>query len=129
MRTKFIIYVTLLFVGSMFMTSCGKNEDEKKYLITAENGLNVRATPSANGKVLGKLDHYETVEVDTIVNDWAKINYEGESAYVNVKYIEKQNHDKGGVWLIIIPLLLASLGGYGKLKKDGTLDRRYKMNR
>ena len=88
MRLKNIIYIALL---PLFVALCGcsGNKYEKTYVITAENAVNIRATPSMSGKVLEKKTYYQSVEVESIDNGWAKIQYEDGYAYVDARYIKK----------------------------------------
>ena len=130
---RFLLFVSLLMLTFVY-ASCSKNEN--LYNVTAENGLNVRATPSSNGKVLGKVEYYDRIEVDTIVNGWAQIKYNDKKAYVNAKYIKKREGLTLGGFGFLILVILALLGGGGTvvgaaaiLKKDGTPDMRYKVNR
>ena len=122
----------LLLSLIMAFSSCG-NKYEKTYVITAENGVNIRSTPSMSGKVLEKKTYYESVEVENISNGWAKIKYGDGYAYVNAKYIKKFEGLGWGGILFIILLIIVLLGGGVTgamvLKKDGTPDMRYKVNR
>ena len=52
------------------------------YRVTAPNGLNVRASASKNGEVLGKLPQNDIVNVTSIENGWANINYNGWHSYL-----------------------------------------------
>ena len=122
----FISLLMLTFAGS----SCSKNEN--LYNVTAEKGLNVRATPTSNGKVLGKVEYYDRIEVDTIVNGWAQIKYNDRKAYVNANYIKKKEGLTWGGFGFLILVIIVLVGGGGTiavLKKDGTPDMRYKANR
>ena len=49
--------------------------------------LNVRATPSANGRLMGFLNHGDTVTVEKIQNGWATISYNGKTCFISEKYI------------------------------------------
>ena len=57
------------------------------YRVTAPNGLNVRASASKNSEVLGKLSQNDIVNVTSIENGWANINYNGWQGYVSVSYL------------------------------------------
>lgn len=106
--------------------SCSETET---YNVAPENGLNVRATPSRNGKIIGKLNHLDDVEVISFEGSWAKIEYGDKEAYVYAEYLNVGSNNL--VWIVLI-LLLAGLGGGGAvahLKKDGTPDMRFKSNR
>ena len=67
-----------------------KEPDEKttKYVVTASS-LNIRKKPNTSSEILGTFSSGDTVEVYSITNGWAKISYNGETAYVSSKYIEK----------------------------------------
>ncbi|MEB3374297.1 SH3 domain-containing protein [Bacteroides sp. CR5/BHMF/2] len=43
--------------------------------MTAPNGLNVRASANKNGKLLGQLSKDNVIDVVSIENGWANINY------------------------------------------------------
>lgn len=120
-----------IFTIIMAFSACG-NKDDNSYYVTAESGLNVRATPSSNGKVIGKLQHYDDVEVIAFDGDWAKIKYKDKEAYVSAEYIEEGANLSFGTILFLIFLFIV-IGGGGTAvvhrKKDGSLDRRYKANR
>ena len=106
--------------------SCSETET---YNVAPENGLNVRATPSRNGKIIGKLNHLDDVEVISFEGSWAKIEYGDKEAYVYAEYLNVGSSKL--VWWLVPILLLAGLGGgtVVHLKKDGTPDMRYKSNR
>lgn len=131
MRYK-IVFLLLPLV--MVFCGCSGNKYEKTYVITAENGVNIRATPSTSGKVLEKKNYYQSVEVVSINNGWAKIEYGNGYAYVNTKYIKKFEGLGWSDMPFLILLIITVLGGGGAagaavLKKDGTPDMRYKKNR
>lgn len=60
-----------------------------EYTVNVGSTLTVRSEPSTSGKRLGSLANGETIEVEGLVNDWAKIKYNDESAYVNYAYLQK----------------------------------------
>ena len=131
MKFKYIFYIALLPLIMAFY-GCG-NRYENTYVITAENGVNVRATPSTSGKVLGKKEYYQSIKVESINNGWAKFQFGGRDAYVNAKYIKKYDGlDWKSVPFLILAILVCGGGGVAGikvLKKDGTPDMRYKANR
>ncbi|GHP31711.1 hypothetical protein VN1178_05480 [Helicobacter pylori] len=56
----------------------------------AVSGVNVRAFPSAKGKILGSLAKDKSVKVLEIQNDWAKIEFSNETkGYVFLKLLKK----------------------------------------
>ncbi|GAA6879447.1 SH3 domain-containing protein [Helicobacter pylori] len=57
---------------------------------TAVNSMNVRASPSTKGKILGSLAKNKSVKVLEIQNDWAKIEFSNETkGYVFLKLLKK----------------------------------------
>lgn len=69
------------------------SSDGDVYKVTTQR-LNVRATPSANGRLVGTLDQGATVTVERIENGWALINYDGKTCYVSARYlsiVEEEN--------------------------------------
>ena len=64
------------------------------YLVTAPNGLNVRASANKNSEVLGQLSQGNVVDVISIENGWANINYNGWQGYVSTSYLTAVT-DKG----------------------------------
>ena len=71
------------------MLCCMISMAQTKYRVTAKSSLNVRSYASAQAPVLSSIDRGEVVEVYEIENGWAKIEYEGTSAYISAKYIER----------------------------------------
>lgn len=57
------------------------------YRVTASNGLNVRASANKNSEVLGQLSQGNVVDVISIENGWANINYNGWPGYVSASYL------------------------------------------
>lgn len=51
--------------------------------------LNVRATPSSQGKLMGTLKEGTIVEVKEITNGWATILFSGKECHVSANYLEK----------------------------------------
>ncbi|GHR20103.1 hypothetical protein VN1249_05370 [Helicobacter pylori] len=65
----------------------GKKSLEYK---AAVSGVNVRASPSTKGKILGSLAKNKSVKVLEIQNDWAKIEFSNETkGYVFLKLLKK----------------------------------------
>ncbi|WP_174729960.1 SH3 domain-containing protein [Mesobacillus harenae] len=56
--------------------------------ILADN-LNVRATASLNGQVIGKLNKGTSVKIITEEKSWTKIEYKGQAAWVSSQYVKK----------------------------------------
>ena len=60
------------------------------YTVTA-NSLNVRNAPNTTGStVIGSLKRGQQVSVSSVTGGWAKINYNGKTGYVSVKYLQKK---------------------------------------
>lgn len=57
------------------------------YRVTASNGLNVRASANKNSEVLGQLSQGNVIDVISIENGWANINYNGWPGYVSASYL------------------------------------------
>lgn len=62
--------------------------ETRSYKVTAKTGLNVRSGPGTSYSKLGALVFGATVKVVTIDNGWAKIDYNGKTAYVSAQYIK-----------------------------------------
>lgn len=63
------------------------------YKVTAKSSLNVRSHATINGHIIGKLHTNEQIEVLSINNEWAKIKYNGNTAYINTRYIKPINQE------------------------------------
>lgn len=66
----------------------------KSYKVTAKSGLNVRSGPSTSYGKYGALVCGAEVQVESIENGWAKVSYNGKTAYVSASYIKES--DGGG---------------------------------
>lgn len=66
----------------------------KSYKVTAKSGLNVRSGPSTSYGKYGALVCGAEVQVESIENGWAKVSYNGKTAYVSASYIKES--DSGG---------------------------------
>lgn len=69
------------------------NQETTTYYCTAERGVNVRIAPSTSASLVGSLAYNERVEVYEIKDDFARINYNGNEAWVSSKYIHIDNED------------------------------------
>ena len=58
------------------------------YICTSHDVLNIRKEPNAKAEVLGTIIPNQAIEVYTISNGWAKVNFSGEIAYASAKYLE-----------------------------------------
>lgn len=85
MKQMIIILLGIILLAA-FCASCSDNNGET-YKVTAKSGLKVKETPS--GEQIATLPYGEQVEVLEIADDWAKIDYSGQDAYINAKYISK----------------------------------------
>ncbi|MCQ2342910.1 MAG: SH3 domain-containing protein [Paludibacteraceae bacterium] len=125
---KFII----LLIFCILTAAC--NQNNNKYYVTAQSGLNVRSTPNEHGTIQGKLKHYDQIDVISIENGWAKIEYKDKVAYIKSEYISESVSLHWYDWIFFGLGFLLFGGGFKAIpilihKKDGTLDRRYKVNR
>lgn len=66
------------------------------YTVTAQIGLNVRSGPGTAYARIGGLAYGAAVEVSSISNGWATINYNGSTAYVCADYLQASGGGSGG---------------------------------
>lgn len=87
---KKLLFILLIFLLTMIQ-SCGSGESESTYdiyRVEVNTFLNIRATPSTKGKVLGRVDNGALVEVIEIKDGWAKVRYGGsKEAYMSSEYL------------------------------------------
>ena len=76
--------VLLLFLICINVSMMAEN-----YVVNSAK-LNVRATPSASGKLLGKLTKGAVIDVASVSKGFAKFTYNGKTGYVSAKYLTKQ---------------------------------------
>lgn len=82
----------LLLLLSLLIQSCAFDSVEEPkydiYRVEVDTYLNLRATPSKKGEVLGTIDNGTLVEVTEISDGWAKVSYRGEEiGYVSSEYL------------------------------------------
>lgn len=86
-------YFHLLFIlFALLLQSCAFDTVEESpydiYRVEVGTYLNIRATPSKRGKVLGTIDNGTLIDVVEINDGWAKISYRGEEiGYVASDYL------------------------------------------
>lgn len=61
----------------------------EKYEVISTTRLNVRSKPDAKSSVIGSLYPNDVIDILSITDSWAKIEYKGRMAYVSSKYIKK----------------------------------------
>lgn len=90
MKPKLILFISLILI-------CNLPVAADMYVVNAENGLNIRESPSSNGQIIYKLNYNDVINIESIEDGWAKINWNGEDAYVSSKYIsrEQSSSNKG----------------------------------
>lgn len=72
----------------------GKTERSgDKYTVSAETALNVRSGPGMSNGVINWLAYGDDVNVVSIENGWAKIDLNGQEAYVSAAYITPKDSD------------------------------------
>ena len=59
------------------------------YICTSAEVLNIRKGPNTSSEVLGTIIPKQTIEVYSISNGWAKVKYNGKTAYASAKYLER----------------------------------------
>lgn len=75
---KFLpLLVTIMLLG---FTSCTSH-------VVKTDTLNVRATPSKNGKVIGKLHRRDRIDVTPYNEKWGEIEFEDKKGYVATEYL------------------------------------------
>ena len=75
---KFLpLLVTIVLLG---FTSCNSH-------VVKTDTLNVRATPSKNGKVIGKLHRRDRIDVTPYNEKWGEIEFEDKKGYVATEYL------------------------------------------
>ena len=83
--------------------------------------LNVRSRPTTKSSIIGKLSRQDTIDVYSIVNSWAKINFKNRTAYVSSKYLKKvEIKEEPVIELVeeeIIPILEAPVENWYILRK------------
>ena len=79
--TKSILFLFIIF------SLCTKSLADY-YRVTAPNGLNVRTSANKHSEVLGELSQGNVVDVISVENGWANINYNGCQGYVSTSYLE-----------------------------------------
>lgn len=99
----FILFLTVLFGGwafSAFAPHAGKDRIEnvaasatETYTCTA-SVLNVRSEPNTGGRVLGTLKRGQKAEVQEIRDGFARIEYNGGTGYVAMRYLKPVEEDK-----------------------------------
>lgn len=75
----------------MCFSVCTLTAYAESYKVTANSGLNVRASQTANSSRIGGLKKGTVVNVISTSNGWHKINYNGRTAYICAKYTTKVN--------------------------------------
>ena len=76
--------------GSLSASSKAKTDGAaKSYKVTAKSGLNVRSGPSTSYGKYGALVCGAELQVEGIENGWAKVSYNGKTAYVSASYIKE----------------------------------------
>lgn len=65
----------------------GSTEEISTKTYTATSNVNVRSAESTESDVLGQLSYGDTVEVQSVSGDWAKVLYNGAIAYVAAAYL------------------------------------------
>ncbi|MDR1896395.1 MAG: SH3 domain-containing protein [Prevotellaceae bacterium] len=83
---KTILYLALLFVYIFGLIGAIFAED---YIVLSD-GLNIRADPNINAKIIGVAYKDEILDVQSITGNWVKLNYKNGTAYAVAKYLQKQ---------------------------------------
>jgi N-acetylmuramoyl-L-alanine amidase len=90
MNKKHVMYTavsSVLLSSSLLLHSIDADAAESAK-VTATS-LNVRATPSTSGAIVGKITKGNTVDIVDESKGWAKITYNGKEAWILSQYINK----------------------------------------
>ncbi|USD14414.1 SH3 domain-containing protein [Priestia megaterium] len=90
MNKKHVMYTavsSVLLSSSLLLNSIDADAAESAK-VTATS-LNVRATPSTSGAIVGKITKGNTVDIVDESKGWAKITYNGKEAWISSQYINK----------------------------------------
>jgi N-acetylmuramoyl-L-alanine amidase len=90
MNKKHVMYTavsSVLLSSSLLLHSIDADAAESAK-VTATS-LNVRATPSTSGAIVGKITKGNTVDIVDESKGWAKITYSGKEAWISSQYINK----------------------------------------
>ena len=99
------VLASFLLIGGCFVPTPPVMEESGIVLIAEAKGskttsyeatadLNVRSKASSKGKVCGGISKGDTVKVYSISDGWAKISFDGGTAYVSAKYLAKAGNTK-----------------------------------
>ncbi len=61
------------------------------YKVTSSSRLNVRTRPSTSGQVMGTFQSGQQIQVISIENGWAKVEFNGKTGFVSARYIKAVN--------------------------------------
>jgi len=77
---------SLIFIIAILFSCIGVYAET--YQVNAKSGLNIRNATDASAQVVGKLENGDIIEVESIIGEWAEIEYNGKMAYVSCNYIQ-----------------------------------------
>ncbi|MFJ5621718.1 SH3 domain-containing protein [Peribacillus loiseleuriae] len=88
--------------ADFIQTGVAKNNETNVQTVKATgmaltNNLNVRASASKDGRVIGKLKKDATLSFEDIRGEWGKITFHGESGWVNTSFIAIDGEEKATV--------------------------------
>lgn len=66
----------------------GKCYAENNYRVISQSSLNVRKSTSTMSDIIGTFQSGQEIEVKSVKNGWAKVNFNGKTGYVLVEYIQ-----------------------------------------
>jgi len=76
-------------------SASGSSASLSVYKVTARSGLNVRSGPGTNYGRIGGLTNGAEIQVQSIDGGWAKIDYNGSTAYASASYLQKVKDGSG----------------------------------
>ncbi|PXV58471.1 SH3 domain-containing protein [Dysgonomonas alginatilytica] len=86
---KYIVIVVILLIPLLVNAS-------ETYIVKTNSSLNIRSGPGSKYKSIGQLTNGQTIQVESIDGDWAKIESNDDAAYINRNYIEIASHQIAG---------------------------------
>ncbi|MDG0058823.1 SH3 domain-containing protein [Priestia sp. P5] len=91
MNKKHVMYtaVSSVLLSSSLLFLHSIDADAAESAKVTATSLNVRATPSTSGAIVGKITKGNTVNIVDESKGWAKITYNGKDAWISSQYINK----------------------------------------
>ncbi|MFP7494464.1 N-acetylmuramoyl-L-alanine amidase [Terribacillus saccharophilus] len=89
-----LVFLIALIAVVAFMPATGHAESGT---IDVSTSLNVRAEPSNDAEVIGKLQGGQAIEIKEVNHDWGKIDYYGQEGYISMVFVSGGAQESGSV--------------------------------